>query len=306
VKRVIGGSYLEPIIAGVIAAFIVDLLRRCFKHLSLKKKWLLAFAGLISLLLLGAVGVQVYSIWAIMKLDVLHDDVLRTIGYALLAQFVLGFILLFAYKAQRRQYHGTFSILIPTSEERIEVRQFKQARKLSDADRLQLTWETFGDGLAILENQIRSSRSQYTPHLCVGVNPSGLLVATYLSGKIWDAMVPLGYVCIKKDDKEQPCFEHKSLPRTGPPVRSILVVDSEIKSGKNLQYLAEELKKQEHYGENIQLRYAAMWACRVEEKIKTMTELRTKGLYEVTSDDYLPRYLAFTAPSRVWKPGRIH
>ncbi len=328
----IDSNYLMPLLVSIVAGIILDILRRTFKHLSLKKIWWRVLTGLVGLLLLAAVGVQLFCIWAAINPDVQIDDVLLIAIYAVLAQLVLGVILYFAYTGQKRQYYGAFSVRKPTSKESIQVCQLKPSENHRDK-RLELSWETFGYGLDALEEQIRVHYNTFKPDVCIGMNHSGLLVASYLAARVGSGLItpPVCYVGLTRVasglEKIASGLEikPKQLPTEVSKAKSILVVDSEIKSGNSLRCVEHYLRHEIGCGENANIKFAVLSACMVEDKIDSMTQLRLncsshkagtpcldsrecrecKGVF-TQSDDYLPDFLAFVTPGRVWFPGRIH
>jgi hypoxanthine phosphoribosyltransferase len=311
-------------IGSLIAAVVVWYMRHKLRDIVHKvQTWTLVLRGLIVLLLLGAVFVQVYHILSLPVPDVSRQPAFRIAVSALLAQFVLGCFLYFVIKTQRRQFRRPFLVQPISDPDPIKISQLKQPDNQRDK-RLELSWETFGHGIAVLEEQIRTSYNVYTPDMCIGVNPSGLLVASHLSARIWSTLIPVGYVVITRVGG-YPRLVHESLPDSVQRAKSILVADSEIKSGDSLKYVERFLREEKGCAENVEIKFAVLWACMVRGKIENMAQLRLKcnenrackacldnreckeckGVF-TQSDEYLPDYLAFVTPGRVWKPGRIH
>ena len=138
-------------IGSLIAAVVVWYMRHKLRDIVHKvQTWTLVLRGLIVLLLLGAVFVQVYHILSLPVPDVSRQPAFRIAVSALLAQFVLGCFLYFVIKTQRRQFRKPFLVQPISDPDPIKISQLKQPDNQRDK-RLELSWETFGHGIAVLE-----------------------------------------------------------------------------------------------------------------------------------------------------------
>lgn len=104
-------------------------------------------------------------------------------------------------------------------------------------ERLELTWETFKQGLVLLGSQLRSSEHMPNSTL-VGVNPVGHIMASWLQQKLYPGG-PVGYL---SDRSGHESFL-PAIPDDGELDR-VLLVDSELKSGGSLLKNIDIVRKQ--------------------------------------------------------------
>ena len=116
--------------------------------------------------------------------------------------------------------------------------------------------DLFAQGAEALANQIRRHTAAVRPDLIVGVNQTGIMLASYLDGVCWPGSPrPIG--TIKTGGRVSkglhrhvyPCLPSKedlSSVLAGKPIESILVVDGEYKTGSSLRQVDRFLE--ERYG----------------------------------------------------------
>jgi hypothetical protein len=134
------------------------------------------------------------------------------------------------------------------------------------ATRLNLRWETFGQGISELQNQIRNYPYHLQTDLCVAINDSALAIAAFLSGSIMNRC-KIGYIKTEGGPGWRQIIESDSwLPKLSQArlsasvkrhVPLILLVDSELKTGSDLKIVVQKLR--DTYT-NPQIYYAALGA----------------------------------------------
>jgi hypoxanthine phosphoribosyltransferase len=301
-----GESLTVWILQTLVAALIGILLNRLVGFVRLDTRWWNLLAGLIVLLLAVAAGTQVIFAWLLTSGKLPQEDALQKFGLILLAQFVLAFTLYFVMKARRRQCTRPFPVQFTGDRDPVEVCRLIQSG-IHLGKRLEMTWETFGEGVDSLVRQIETPKNKFEPDLCFGLNPSGMFVAAHVVARIKYGSRHLGFLAIGGADRR---VRYASLPKDLDKgeiikdIETILIVDNEVKSGDSLKGAADFLKQT--YGERVDIRFAVLSACKVRGKIERIIQLNQKhgkGVFR-QDDKYLPHFLAFVAPGRVWMPGK--
>jgi len=169
-----------------------------------------------------------------------------------------------------------------------------------------MNWQTLLDGLGFLRQQISEREPVLSPDVFVGINSVGLFIASYLSRALAQVGrgTVLGYIETSGDEhtvkKEAlPSFEPAKAPDC------VLLVDSELKSGKSITHASEAIRAQ--YGRNIDIKIAALVAAKVGKVEKserpgeiTIERLLTKGgSFQEINCGCLPDFLVFVADSRI-------
>ena len=206
-------------------------------------------------------------------------------------------------KATRDQYDQT-PILVrigpnKKSARTIPIRRL-HVRSLKPGQRLYLSPRTFSDGIHFLKEQIDSCAPAIEPHLCVGINSIGGVLASFFSRNLGSGKIPLGFVRTEGEDHR---VAEPLLPACKA-VRTILVADIEVKRGQSLANVSRFLHKK--YGHHTQIKAAVLVAAGVKAAIERIEELKKdyKGVYEV-EPCHLPDFLAFTSRNKVRVYGNI-
>jgi hypoxanthine phosphoribosyltransferase len=96
-----------------------------------------------------------------------------------------------------------------------------------------LSWAEFGYGIEALMRQIRGGRIRLTADVVIGINETGLSIASFLSAALMH-YCPIGFLRTARTDELHEVWLPQS-PRAG----TILIVDSEIKTGSTLTRAVE-------------------------------------------------------------------
>jgi hypoxanthine phosphoribosyltransferase len=99
-----------------------------------------------------------------------------------------------------------------------------------------LSWAEFGFGIELLMQQIRGAGSRFEVDAVIGINEAGLSIAAFLSGGLMHRC-PIGF--IRNDSKT---IREEWLPSVNS-VKSVLLVDVEIKSGSTLKAALQIIRK---------------------------------------------------------------
>ena len=206
-------------------------------------------------------------------------------------------------KATREQYDQT-PILVrigpnKKSARTIPVRRL-HIRGFKPGQRLYLSPRTFSDGIHFLKEQIDSCAPAIEPHLCVGINSIGGVIASFFSRNLGTGKIPLGFVRTEGQDHR---LTEPLLPACKA-VRTILVADIEVKRGQSLANLSRFLHKK--YGHHTEIKVVVLVAAGVTATIERIEELRKdyKGVFEA-EPCHLPDFLAFTSRNKVRVYGNI-
>jgi hypothetical protein len=117
-----------------------------------------------------------------------------------------------------------------------------------------MSWETFSEGIDRLYEQLDGRTDP--PDISFGINEGGLIIAAYLSGRLWRTAK---YGIIKTDmaighqDRNFPQFVY---PEIEGKINRIAVFDSEIKTGRSIDVIIKKFK--EKYGQNIVIFYVVL------------------------------------------------
>lgn len=106
---------------------------------------------------------------------------------------------------------------------------------------LDLTWETFGNGVERLASQIKNVGRRLDVDICFGVNEAGLVMATFLASGSF-ARCKIGYLrCNKIRDGIE--LDKTSFFPPGERVTSILICDFEVKHADVIGYLTRRVRE---------------------------------------------------------------
>jgi hypothetical protein len=164
------------------------------------------------------------------------------------------------------QVGDTFRLGVPGNDQSIFVHTLPNPNPNM---RLHLNWETLGQGIEYLRDQILNYEQRLPADVCIAINDTGLAIASCLSGSIMNRC-KIGYIKTEGTSHGggRRIIEQDSwLPKLSPaqlseasellPVPLILLVDSEIKSGSDLKIVVEKLRAE--YA-NAHIYYAVLTA----------------------------------------------
>ncbi|MBN1811398.1 MAG: toll/interleukin-1 receptor domain-containing protein [Anaerolineae bacterium] len=149
------------------------------------------------------------------------------------------------------QVGDTFRLEVPGKGQSIFVHTLPNPNPY---ERLHLSWETFGQGIEYLRDQILNYEQRLPADVCIAINDAGLTIASFLSGSIMHRC-KIGYIktegtpegggrrIIEVDSwlpELSPAQSSEALEQFSVPL--ILLVDSEIKSGSGLKTVVEKLR----------------------------------------------------------------
>lgn len=181
--------------------------------------------------------------------------------------------------------------------------EIKRLKKDDDDNFVSLDWQTMGEGMKEIAHQIEDYSPTFEPDLCVGIKNAGMVIASYISGTLRRSRKCVGYV--KTSGHTRDVIEY-SLPPDKENVRSILIVDSQAKTGTSVEKVTNFLH--EHYGDKdkkkIDIKFAALVGCDIRSKIDKIEELCDKGVFSV-DPGYLPDFIAFITSGKIKLPGGI-
>lgn len=164
-------------------------------------------------------------------------------------------------------------------------------------ERLRLGWETFGQGIEYLQDQILNYEQRLPADVCIAVNDAGLAIASFLSGSIMHRC-KMGYIKtegtpagggrrIIEEDSWLPKLSTEPL---------ILLIDSEVKSGSNLKVVVEKMRA-EYVGAHIYLAVLAAMVDGPDPKIAGFDQLVAKDVLQEL--DLSAIFIAYT----ITRPG---
>ncbi len=160
-----------------------------------------------------------------------------------------------------------FQLDIPGIGQQISVHTL---RNPNPSRRLYLSWETFGQGVEYLRDQILNYEERLPADACIAINDTGLAVTSFLSGSIMHRC-KIGYVktegtggggrrIIESDSWLPKLATNRPSEASEQHIPLILLVDSELKTGSDLKVVFERLRA-EYPGAQI---YYAVLAAKVE------------------------------------------
>ena len=98
---------------------------------------------------------------------------------------------------------------------------------------LQLTWDTFGAGMEVLKEQIKLGYGRdLVVDACIGINEAGLVMATLGGSEQVFGRKKIGY--IRLGEPRWPAMSSDSFFPELPPRPTIMLTDSQLKSGKGV------------------------------------------------------------------------
>lgn len=105
---------------------------------------------------------------------------------------------------------------------------------------LDLTWETFGLGVASLSQQIKNLGKRLDADICFGINEAGLVMATFLASDRF-ARCPIGYLRCNKVSDGVVLDDASFFPdvRDAP---TIVICDFEVKHADVIGYIARQVR----------------------------------------------------------------
>jgi len=189
----------------------------------------------------------------------------------------------------------------------VQVRHLRPRGPGMGGGPIRLALPTILDGVEFLRQQIEDHTPLIQADLCVGINPPGLMIATILASRLRHGRRAIGFIPIGEDHavrKEGVAIPDPDLD----PVRSILVVDREVKTGRALRNVLECLRVYDFWDPHP--RIAVLVAGDVTRVITHVQQLMEgAGGPSKLEEHHLPDFIAFTAPTNTqicleaWTPG---
>lgn len=303
----------------IIVAIVVSFLGACV-HIATdrfsetrRKKQIIAGA---LLLVLASAGSALFYYAAQQRVD---DSPLATTSlvvaystfFAILASgsYLASYMYRAAAIKMENQYDDPVKVRFrgPNGGDRIRRVRSLSYGNLERHERLYLTWGTFWDGTKHLVEQIEANAPAITPDLCVGINVPGSIIASFLCSQMSGGSRILGYVEVKGDDHKVD-EDTISLPDPETAIRSILIVDLEVKRGKSLRNVRDFLLKRYGGSKTLKshMKTAVLVASGVTELIEDIKDLRKghRGMFDEDAK-YLPDFLAFVSRNIVRLEGDV-
>ncbi len=147
----------------------------------------------------------------------------------------------------------------PKTKQEYSVYHLK--KRVGPTERRALNWVTFLEGCEALTDWVRD---RVEPGLYVGMNPCGIMVASYIRSKLNHNRVPFATYLTSPARPGQP-DQLQGMPakdqfKRGP----VLLVDSRIKTGDTGREAAKAVKN--HLGGDVELWYVCLLACGITHK----------------------------------------
>ena len=284
---------LVATIIGWLIWFMLGRLKSSAKSLRIVR---LAFLSLLT----GTVAIPVYyggQSWKTGEAFTAPEFSIAVV--ALAAQLMTAGYLL--YHMTRReaeiQYGEPFPVKVqkPGQVDRtISVRWLRARDAGANSDLSYTNWRTLAEGIGFLRQQIVVCKPMVSPDLYVGVRNVGGAIAALLAGSVGDAKKPVKIIRV---GERHEVLDVGCLPSDGEKagVKTILVVDQEVKSGTSLKNIVSFL---ETAFPGASIRIAVLAATELTEPIKHIEELRRAGSFE-QEPKCLPDFLAFAGEKRV-------
>ena len=213
-----------------------------------------------------------------------------------------------------------------SDEERLRI-ELRLITRNSDGgpagDQVTLSWATLMAGADKLREYVDQDEVEFTA--CIGINASGLILANYIGDRCGVNRSCIGTFLTsgkngkRKIDLALPLKAEKSrldLAFSG----SVLVVDSELKTGVSFrlasEYLMDKCKCDEH-----KIRYAVLMICKVNpeefkkarlaRESKERSWLKKLSQYGSDRDSHdsdwpIPHYIAYCTPGKVEMPEKVN
>lgn len=185
-----------------------------------------------------------------------------------------------------------FELPVPYGHQSIRVHTLPNP---GSSSKVSLTGETFLQGIEYLHNQIDLCVPRLEAHACIGINDAGLAMAAFLAGSIMGRRSKVGWIK-SEGARDRKIVDTDSWFPELPPKPLLLLTDSQLKSGSNLEVIVERLRAE--YPEA--LIYCAVLTALVEgsrPKIDSFDQLCAKPVLDKLKLDGC--FIAFT----MLKPG---
>ena len=126
-----------------------------------------------------------------------------------------------------------------------------------------LSWETFGEGVNLLMKQILNYGGRFYVDACIGINDAGMILATFLNSSAL-GNGRLGYVRTTTNPRGRIDDTYSNLPKNLDDEPILLLADFEVKTGSVLRKTVENLRI--HY-KNPQFYFAVFGALTTREDL---------------------------------------
>jgi hypothetical protein len=139
---------------------------------------------------------------------------------------------------------------------------------------LDLTWETLGQGIEILCDQMKNFGTSLDIDACFGINDAGLVMATFLNSSVMER-TKIGYIRHKRSERAAGgriiSKDNSFFPKL-PQQPRIMLIDFEIKSGGSIKAIVRRIR-QEYTDPAIYFATLGAMTKQADLKIKSFDEL---------------------------------
>lgn len=112
-----------------------------------------------------------------------------------------------------------------------------EVEELVHKSKLRVTWDTFGDGIKTIAQQIHEYSPGFTPEIYIGVNENGAMIASALSGRKCSS-----YTIKTEGPERKVVWNLPSIEVLNN--KNVVVVDTQYKSGGSISLIINTIKNQ--------------------------------------------------------------
>jgi len=318
IAGIVGGMLLPKIYSRSLPGFILVcvLLIAVFFYIVLRLRCRRAELKMIAKNLIFIISlISVFSVALAPTYLHIHDARVQRVllAFLLAANYVWLFWLMMPRKNKMGPERNTqigepFKVSLSNLVTHVDVRILLETEN-GEQPNIKMTRETFYTGIDFLKEQLRLREPAVSPDLFVGINAVGMLVACSLSRAVQNISGRglLGYVTTIGDGHNI----DKKATALPPSVRegdfTVLIVDSEAKSGNSLHNVCEHLKT--CYKGNMTIKTCVL-SGRVNTLIAETDENRLTlekllighGIFKSKNRDVLPDFLVFITDKQIIYP----
>jgi len=231
----------EKILWIIVSVIVSALLQYIGKHLKQNSNYIV-FIYFYKIFIHASISLIVYSGFKEYSVMILNNRIISDI-WLIVGISCINILILLYNLGEKKFVFSKISqfdkkIIEVTNKDGIQLKVLK-----NKGEKIELTWHSFGKGIEILRKQIQNMKN-FDPELYYGINEAGMIIASYLSseGK------SLGIIKTKgnpkgprKDIQFTTPIEVIDNLRNNEDDITIILCDSEIKSGKSLKKYKEKI-----------------------------------------------------------------
>jgi len=154
---------------------------------------------------------------------------------------------------------------------------------------LNLSWTTLGEGISDIQNHLSSHLPSFNAYF--GINETGLVIATFLSGST-RKRPKIGYIRFERTTDGIRMLDDSFFPELPQSEPAILLVDFELKTGGALNFVIKEIRKK-YKNKRLRICFAAFGALTDEAKLEleSLCELKAAcNLKKLEIENFLTAY----------------